>query len=328
MKYTFPKCTEDKKWVLLTYSEVTPKPRSCTEDRTNFSRFIIRKEQENMPLKLMYITNNPDIAFIAEQAGVDRIFVDMEYIGKTARQGNLDSVQNHHTAEDVKAIRNVLTKAKLLVRVNPVHEATNEYSSSENEIDAVIDAGADIIMLPFFKTVNEVRRFIACVNGRARVSLLLETPEAVALADTIFAVPGIDEVHIGLNDLSLGYGKTFMFELLCDGTIEALCLKLRHSGIPYGFGGIASIGSGMLPAEAILKEHYRLGSSMVSLSRSFCNVNKDKNFDYIREKFEIGIRSMRAFEKEIAVHSRYFEENETFILETVQEIVSRIKSGK
>ena len=159
--------------------------------------------------------------------------------------------------------------------VNPVHEATNEYSSSENEIDAVIDAGADIIMLPFFKTVNEVRRFIACVNGRARVSLLLETPEAVALADTIFAVPGIDEVHIGLNDLSLGYGKTFMFELLCDGTIEALCLKLRHSGIPYGFGGIASIGSGMLPAEAILKEHYRLGSSMVILSRSFCNVNKD-----------------------------------------------------
>ena len=30
-----------------------------------------------MPLKLMYITNNPDIAFIAEHAGVDRIFVDM-----------------------------------------------------------------------------------------------------------------------------------------------------------------------------------------------------------------------------------------------------------
>lgn len=281
-----------------------------------------------MPLKLMYITNNPDIAFIAEHAGVDRIFVDMEYIGKTARQGNLDSVQNYHTAEDVKAIRKVLTKAKLLVRVNPVHEATKEYCSSENEIDAVIDAGADIIMLPFFKTINEVRRFIACVGGRAKTSLLLETPEAVALADTILTIPGIDEIHIGLNDLSLGYGKTFMFELLCDGTIETLCLKLKRSGIPYGFGGIASIGSGLLPAEAILKEHYRLGSSMVILSRSFCNVNKEQNFDYIREKFEIGIRSMRAFEKEIAIHSRYFEENQTFIAETVQEIVARIKSGK
>lgn len=36
-----------------------------------------------MPLKLMYITNSEDVAHIAEEAGVDRIFVDMEYIGKT-----------------------------------------------------------------------------------------------------------------------------------------------------------------------------------------------------------------------------------------------------
>ena len=31
-----------------------------------------------MALKLMYITNNPEIAKIAEEAGVYRIFVDME----------------------------------------------------------------------------------------------------------------------------------------------------------------------------------------------------------------------------------------------------------
>ena len=281
-----------------------------------------------MPLKLMYITNSPDIALIAEHAGVDRIFVDMEYIGKAARQGNLDSVQNHHTVEDIQTIRNVLTKADLLVRVNPVHEAANGYCSSKDEINAVIKAGADIIMLPFFRTLNEVERFIACVDGRAKTSLLLETPEAAAQVDKILIIPGIDEIHIGLNDLSLGYGKSFMFELLCDGTIENLCLKCKYSGIPYGFGGIASIGAGRLPAEAILKEHYRLGSSMVILSRSFCNVNKDKDIDYIREKFEIGIRSMRAFEKEIAIHSRYFEENEKIIAKTVREISDKIKLEK
>ena len=54
-----------------------------------------------MALKLMYITNKPEIAQIAESSGVDRIFVDMEYIGKAERQGGLDSVQNHHTVEDV-----------------------------------------------------------------------------------------------------------------------------------------------------------------------------------------------------------------------------------
>ena len=61
-----------------------------------------------MSLKLMYITNHPDVARIAQQNGVDRIFLDMEYIGKAARQGNLDSVKNRHTVEDVKAMRKVL----------------------------------------------------------------------------------------------------------------------------------------------------------------------------------------------------------------------------
>lgn len=278
-----------------------------------------------MSLKLMYITNRPDVALIAEAAGVDRIFIDMEYIGKAARQGGMDSVQNHHTVEDVKNIRNVLTKSQLLVRVNPIHEATEEYCSSEDEINAVIDAGADIVMLPFFKTVDEVKRFITYVDSRAKTLLLMETPEAAELVDEIIAVPGIDEIHLGINDMSLGYHKAFMFELLTDGTVESLCLKFKRAGIPYGFGGVASIGKGRLPAEAILKEHYRLGSSMVILSRSFCNVNKDSDLNYIREKFEIGVQSMRVFEKEISIHSRYFEENEQAVAECVAEIVRQIE---
>ena len=95
-----------------------------------------------MPLKLMYITNRPDVAAIAERNGVDRIFVDMEYIGKAERQGKMDTVQNHHTVEDVKRVRAAITDAELLVRVNPIHDATDEYCSSEDEINAVIDAGA------------------------------------------------------------------------------------------------------------------------------------------------------------------------------------------
>lgn len=277
-----------------------------------------------MALKLMYITNRPDVARIAEEAGVDRIFIDMEYIGKAARQGEMDSVKNHHTVEDIKQIRQVLTKAELLVRVNPIHEATAEHVGSEEEINAVIEAEADIIMLPFFKTVGEVKRFLACVAGRARTLLLLETPEAVDAVDVLLAVPGIDEIHIGLNDLGIGYGKTFMFELLADGTIERLCLKFKHAGIPYGFGGMGSIGTGRLPAEVILKEHYRLGSSMVILSRSFCNLNVETDMRYIREKFDIGIRSMRSFEKEIAIHSHYFEENERNVAEHVAMIVDQI----
>lgn len=48
-------------------------------------------------LNLMYITNDPAVARIAEDSGVDRIWVDMEFIGKSARQGGMDTVQLHHT---------------------------------------------------------------------------------------------------------------------------------------------------------------------------------------------------------------------------------------
>lgn len=279
-----------------------------------------------MPLKLMYITNRPDVALIAEHAGVDRIFVDMEYIGKAARQGGMDSVQNHHTVEDVKNLRAVLTQAQLLVRVNPIHEATKGCDSSGTEIDQVVAAGADIVMLPYFKSVGEVECFLRSVGGRARTILLLETPEAVEHLDEILSLPGIDEIHIGINDLSLGYGKKFMFELLADGTVERLCQKIKRTGIPYGFGGIAAIGTGTLPAEAILKEHYRLGSSMVILSRSFCNVVPDMDLVYVKEKFETGVGCMRAFEKEVEIHSRYFEENQNLVKNSVEQIVGMIRN--
>ena len=53
----------------------------------------------------------PAVARIAQAAGVDRIFVDMEYIGKAQRQGGMDTVQNHHTVEDVARLRPVLDQA-------------------------------------------------------------------------------------------------------------------------------------------------------------------------------------------------------------------------
>ena len=189
-----------------------------------------------MPLKLMYITNRPDVAMIAEKSGVDRIFVDFEFIGKSLRQKGMDSVQNHHTIEDVRAVRSVISKAELLVRVNPIHEVMEDYPSSRDEIEAVIQAGADIVMLPYFKTLAEVQMFLAYVNGRARTMLLLETAEAVDILDSILQLDGIDEIHIGLNDLSISYGKKFLFELLADGTVEELCRKMEVKGMFYGFG--------------------------------------------------------------------------------------------
>lgn len=161
----------------------------------------------------MYITNRPEVAQIAEAAGVDRIFVDMEYIGKTDRQGGMDTVQSHHTLEDIKKIADAIEKAELLVRVNPIHDDSDTYLSSKDEIDSAIKNGAQILMLPYFKTIDEVKKFERYVNKRAKVMLLVETKEAVSIIDEVLE-RDIDEIFIGLNDLSLSYKKKFMFELL------------------------------------------------------------------------------------------------------------------
>lgn len=281
-----------------------------------------------MALSLMYITNKPQIAEIAESAGVDRIFVDMEYIGKADRQGGMDTVQNHHTLEDVKTIAQTIKKAKLLVRINPIHEKSKDYISSEEEIDRAIKNGADILMLPYFKTVREVETFLRFVNGRVKTMLLLETPEAVGVVDDILKLKGIDEIFVGLNDLSLGYGKKFMFELLRDGTVEELCYKFKKANIPYGFGGIAALGKGDLPADKIIIEHYRMGSTSVILSRSFCNTNEVKDIETIKSIFINGIKEIRDYEKTVVIHSEYFESNKQEINRIVDKIVSRQKSGE
>lgn len=270
-------------------------------------------------IKLMYITNEPEIAKIAQDSGVDRIFIDLEINGKEERQGHLDTVISRHHIKDVEKIKKVLHKAELLVRVNPIYEKSKE------EIDSVIEQGADIVMLPFFKTAEEVIKFIKIVNKRARVCLLCETPEAVENIDEILQENGIDEIHIGLNDLHLGYKKKFMFELLADGTVEKLCSKFKDAGVKYGFGGIARIGTGTLPAKHIITEHYRLGSSMVILSRCFCNTKIENNKEKIKEIFKTGVMDIRNTEKIIQEYSeKEFKYNQEMIKQEIVEIVNRM----
>lgn len=216
-------------------------------------------------IKFMYITNAPRIAALADQAGVDRIFLDLETVGKQLRQGGMNTVQSDHTLADIRAVRPAVKRAELLVRVNPIYEWSRE------EIDTAIAAGADSLMLPYFHTAAQVEKFLDFVNGRARTILLVETPEAVEGLDEILSLPGIDECHIGLNDLHLGYHRKFLFELLADGTVDRIVDKFREYSIPFGIGGIARLGRGILPAECVLAEHVRLGSQAVILSRSFCN---------------------------------------------------------
>ncbi|MDE5755552.1 MAG: aldolase [Clostridia bacterium] len=276
-----------------------------------------------MPLKLMYITNNTEVALIAEKYGVNRIWVDLEKLGKEERQHGLNTVKSNHTIQDVVKIKSVLTTSELLVRINCWNK------NSKNEIENVIAAGADVIMLPMWKKLEEVQSFIHAVNNRAKTVLLLETKEAEQCLDLVLECCCPDEIHIGLNDLHLSYGLKFMFELLANGTVERICDKLKKTNIPYGFGGIAKIGQGMLPAEKILLEHYRLGSTRVILSRSFCDTSIIKDMSEIEQTFKNNLKELR--EAEIYAcnaDKQTLEKNTEDIKICVQKVVENVTSRK
>ncbi|MFN4213488.1 aldolase/citrate lyase family protein [Exiguobacterium sp.] len=272
----------------------------------------------------MYITNQPEVAVLAEQQGVDWIFVDLELLGKVERQGHLDTVISRHAPADVSLIRAALHSASLLVRVNPIHERSRE------EIDDVIRRGADIVMLPYYKTVKEVETFIRFVAGRAKACLLCETKEAVQCMPEVIRSPGIDYIHIGLNDLHLSYGQTFLFEPLADGLIEQLTSMIAQTSIEFGFGGIGRIGEGSVPAERIIAEHARLGSTLAILSRSFCNISPNQTINKTQAQlFQEGVWRIRAYEQQLAAAtSDWLEQNRLQLVADVQAVVANLQTGK
>lgn len=238
--------------------------------------------------KLMILCDDPKSAIDAQNAGIDRVFYDLEYIGKAERQHGRNTVKSNNSIDNIPAIRKVVTTSELLVRTNPIH------AYSQAEVDKAVEYGADILMLPMVMDHHDVEQYVAMVGGRAKVCIMIETAAAMARLDKILAVKGVDEIFVGLNDLHITMGLTFMFELLSGGLVEYIAEKCNKAGIPFGFGGIARIGEGDLPSDYILGEHVRLGSQSVILSRTFKGlagvdanahaINLKEEVDKVREK--------------------------------------------
>ena len=226
-------------------------------------------------MEFISITNDPKVAAYFEYSGINDIMIDLEIIGKKERQKGLKTVISSHSMEDISSVKQSLITAKCLVRINPIYEG------SIDEINDAINRGADILMLPMFKTADEVKFFIETVDNRAKKYLLLETTQALVRVDDILEVEGIDAIHIGLNDLSISMGLDFLYELVIGEVVEYLANKIRDKNIKFGFGGVSRLERGKL----LLSEHYRLGSEMVILNRDF-RYYKD-SYDEILETVDI-----------------------------------------
>ena len=181
-------------------------------------------------------------------------------------------------------------------------------------------------MLPYFKSLEEVEKFVDIVNGKAKTILLLETIGAEECLDEVLDKIKVDEIHIGLNDLHLQYKLDFMFELLANGKVEEISNKIKNKKIPFGFGGIARLDEGMLPARHIISEHYRLGSQMTILSRSFYDSWISNDLEEIERVFKYGMKEIREYEQRLMGESNdFFENNRRLVIKEVEAVVKKIR---
>jgi hypothetical protein len=209
-------------------------------------------------------TADPGLARRADAAGVDRIGIDLDRLGKRERQAGLATWISPHTTEDLVALRPAVTRARLFARCNPPHEG------SAAEVEALLAAGAEVLMLPMFRSACEAAAFGALVGGRATVVALLETAAALADVAALAEAPGVDEVHLGINDLALELGLGSRFEVLTLDAVAAAAAVLAEAGRPFGLGGIAHPGAQLpIDPDLIYAQYPRLGADRALLARSF-----------------------------------------------------------
>ncbi len=198
--------------------------------------------------ELVLFSTNPSFIREAVAAGVDVIIVDWERTDKEKRQAFADTQINDDTVEDLRIVRKS-TDALVICRVDHCGLGTAK------GVEEAIEAGADEILIPMVRTVEEVVRIIDQVRGRCGVGILIETRAAVKLAEELGRLP-LSRVYVGLNDLAIERGTPNIFTALVDGTVEEV-RKAFH--VRFGFGGLTLPDRGYpIPCRLLIGELARL----------------------------------------------------------------------
>ena len=210
-------------------------------------------------------TDDPELATRADAAGVDRIGVDLERRGKAERQRGLGTWISPHRHEDLDAVRAALTDAAPFARVDPF------FAGTARQLDEVLDRGAKVVMLPMAASPSEVSDFADLVDGAATVVLLVESYEGIRRLPELVAIDGVDEVHIGLNDLALSLGVRNRWLALADDLTVRAGSIVTGAGKRFGLGAVGRPGDRGLPipVDLVYAQYPRTGATAALLSRSF-----------------------------------------------------------
>ncbi len=216
------------------------------------------------PFTLTLWTGDPVLAAAADGAGVDRIGVDLERLGKRERQRDPAAWVSPHTEADLARVAGVVRDADLFARIDPLHPGTAA------QIERVLALGARVLMLPMVVAAADVAAVQRLVAGRAQVVPLLETPAGLAALAGLPAL-GVREAYVGVNDLALHFGAPNRFAVLAGEELTAAAREARRAGVSLGIGGLARAGDEALPipSRLVYAQHARLHSAGALVSRSF-----------------------------------------------------------
>jgi hypothetical protein len=235
-------------------------------------------------------SNNLKEIHAAVDAGIKTVWIDLERLGKEERQPLNTRKSNHHVL-DITKVRREFPKIDILVRVDPINE------NSKFQIDQVIEAGADKIMLPFFRSLQEVEKFTSYVAGRCSIGLLVETGASLVRLDRILNKIKVDFVHLGINDLSIDLKLDFMFEVFDGWVIDYFAGLCRKHNVKYGIGGVSFLYSGVIPSNLVISELKRLKCDNAIISRQFQELaRKPKEFKLKFKELENYRRSIKQSE--------------------------------
>jgi 2-keto-3-deoxy-L-rhamnonate aldolase RhmA len=202
---------------------------------------------------------------IAATAGFDWVLIDLEH--------------GSGSTHDLRA-------QLLATRGTPVAPLVRVPSIDPDLVKFVMDSGAAGVMFPYVANATEAADAVACMkfpptgargvaqvtrateygrnwkiylqeaNDRSLVVVQIETPEAVAQADEMAAVPGVDILFVGPMDLSVNLGRPGDFT-----SAEFLQNLQRVVLACHKHGKVA----GILSRPELVREHRSLGFRFVAL---------------------------------------------------------------
>jgi len=187
-----------------------------------------------------------DIARIAKASGHDFVFIDLQ-----------------HSLFSLESVGHI-AQAALGCGIAPLARVR---SVDDPDTALLLDSGVTGIVFPDVNTADQARRgvdvakfppigkrsvaggyphfdfrpvpvaeAVKALNESTLVVCMIETPEGLANVEAIAAVPGVDVIHIGSNDLLTNMGKPGQFG---DPEVLAACARVMAAAKAHGkFAGI------------------------------------------------------------------------------------------